>query len=150
MTVKERADPFLSFRFKVEIAGKEVGGFSEVSGLEQEFSVESFRQGGENLHERQLVGPAKFPSRLVLKRGIGDVRELWDWYRKVCEGAVERKTVSIELLDESTPACRWSFRDAVPVKWTGPQLRGAASEVAVETLELIHRGFTPQASSVRR
>jgi len=30
------------------------------------------------------------------------------------------------------------------VKWTGPDLKATASEVAVETLELAHEGLTPQ------
>jgi hypothetical protein len=33
MPVAERKDPYLSFRFLVEIRGLIVGGFSEVSGL---------------------------------------------------------------------------------------------------------------------
>ena len=39
---------------------------------------------------------------------------------------------------------RWNFKDAYPVKWSGPELRGSNTEVAVETLELAHRGLTTQ------
>ena len=44
----------------------------------------------------------------------------------------------------------WDVRDALPVKWTGPQLQAASgTEVATEAIELVHRGITkPTASRV--
>jgi phage tail-like protein len=42
------------------------------------------------------------------------------------------------------PQWRWNFRDAYPVRWSGPDLRAASAEVALETLELAHRGMTKQ------
>jgi phage tail-like protein len=36
---------------------------------------------------------------------------------------------------------RWHFRNAWPVKWEGPHLKAKASEVAIETLELVHEGL---------
>jgi phage tail-like protein len=38
----------------------------------------------------------------------------------------------------------WNITDAYPVKWTGPDLRATSMEVAIETLELAHRGWTEQ------
>jgi len=35
----------------------------------------------------------------------------------------------------------WDVKDALPVKWTGPRLTATSDEVAVETLEFIHRGI---------
>src|SRR4029077_16254277 len=67
-------DPFASFRFAVKIGNADpadrVCGFSEASGLSVETDVETFREGGVNTHEIQLAGPSKFPSKLVLKRGL--------------------------------------------------------------------------------
>jgi len=138
----ERKDPYLSFHFRVVVEGLEVGGFSEVSGLDSETQVETFREGGQNLHEQQLAGPTKFPSRLVLKRGMTNPAVLWSWHQEVRDGRVTRKDVSIILLDSTgKEQRRWSVRQAAPVKWIGPQLRAAASEVAVESLELVHKGF---------
>jgi phage tail-like protein len=141
MATADRHDPVLSFQFSVEIEGVSVAGFSEVSGLDSESAVETFREGGELRFEQQLVGPTKFPSRIVLKRGIADSLELWAWHKDVTSGKVTRKDVSIVLLDSTGNKVRkWIFRGAVPVKWVGPPLRASSSEVAVETLELIHRG----------
>jgi phage tail-like protein len=36
---------------------------------------------------------------------------------------------------------RWNFEQAYPVKWTGPDLRATANEVAFESLEFAHKGL---------
>lgn len=144
-------DPYGAFRFTILIAGTNKGGFNEVSGLVFETEVQTLRAGGINDYEIQLPGPLKFPSRLVLKRGMGDVHYLWDWYCKVAKGEIIRKDIDIKLnsnlgddKDENSgqPMPSWRFKEACPVKWTGPDLRASTSAVAFESLELVHRGFT--------
>jgi phage tail-like protein len=144
MALGERKDPFLSFRFTVEVDQQVVAAFNDVTGLEFETEVETFREGGVNLHEQQLAGPNKFPSRLVLKRGITDDDTLWAWHQEVTQGKISRKDVSILLLDSTgEEQWRWNFRQALPVKWTGPQFRASNAEIAIETLELVHKGLVP-------
>jgi phage tail-like protein len=143
-----RNDPFLGFNFNVEIDSLVVGGFSEVSGMEADTEVTEFREGGVNDYMHKRAGPIKYPSNLVLKRGISDAAGLWSWYADVMQGNIQRKTVSIVLLDASCEEQRrWSFQRAYPVKWTGPSLRATASEVAVESVELAHEGLIPGAPS---
>ena len=138
-----RAEPFTTFRFLVEIEGLVVGGFSEVTGLDIEVEVESYREGGLNTFAHELPGPVRYPARLVLKRGLTEADSFWRWYRDVARGQIARKNGSIVLLDRTgQEAWRWNFTDAYPARWTGPQLRAGASEVAVETVELVHRGLT--------
>jgi phage tail-like protein len=36
---------------------------------------------------------------------------------------------------------RWTFEQAYPVKWSGPQFKADDNAVAVETLELAHEGM---------
>ena len=143
-----RNDPYLAFNFAVEIDSLVVGGFSEVSGMEADTEVQEYREGGLNEYMHKRAGPTKYPSNLVLKRGISDAAGLWSWYADVLQGNIQRKTVSIVLLDS---ACeeqrRWSFQRAYPVKWTGPSLRAVAAEVAVESVELAHEGLLPGAPS---
>ena len=142
MATADRQDPYLSFRFSIEIKGGPVAAFSEVSGLDFESAVETFREGGELGHEHQLAGPTKFPSRIVLKRGVTDSKDLWSWHQDVTRGRVTRKDVSVVLRNSAgEEKWRWSFREAAPVKWVGPQFRASSSEVAIETLELIHKGL---------
>ena len=141
MPVAEREDPYLSFRFLVEIQGLVVGGFSEVSGLQANTEVEEIKEGGVNDYVHKLPKITKYPN-ITLKRGITDLDALWNWHQDVVNGKVERKTVFIILLDsERNEKWRWSFEHAYPVKWTGPDLKADGSTVGVETLELAHNGI---------
>jgi phage tail-like protein len=143
VALADRKDPYLSFRFIVEIDGLVVGGFSEVSGLQVEVEIESYREGGLNEYLHELPGATKYPARLVLKRGFTDSDVLWKWHRDVVQGIVERKNGSIVLFDTAgAEQWRWNFFEAFPVRWVGPDLRGGTAEVAVETLELSHRGLS--------
>jgi phage tail-like protein len=126
----------------VEIDSLVVSGFSEVTGLTFETEVETFREGGENAHEWQLAGPTKFPSRLLLKRGLADADALWSWYRDVMDGSIVRKRVTIMLLNHAgEESWRWVFRDACPVKWSGPEFRADTAAIAFESIELVHKGL---------
>jgi phage tail-like protein len=144
-------DPYASFRFTAEIDGIKAIGFSDVTGLTLESNVETFREGGVNTHEWQLTGPTKFPSRIILKRGLADAEELWSWYQEVMSGSIKRKNVTITLLDYAAyQQWQWVFREACPVKWSGPELRAGTAAVAFESIELVHRGLEPSPRSGRR
>jgi phage tail-like protein len=135
-------DPFRSYNFAVEIEGLVAGGFSEVSGLELDLEVQEYREGGVNGFIHKRAGPAKYVSNIVLKRGVTVNKVLWNWYWDVVQGTIGRKNVSILLMDEAgDERVRWNFEQAYPVKWVGPGLRAVGSEVAVETLELAHKGL---------
>ncbi len=136
-----RSDPFLGFRFRVEIDGLEVGGFSEVSGLQVETEVKEYREGGVNDFIHKLAGPTRYPANLNLKHGlITDV--LWQWAASVRKGEISPKLVTIHLLDMTGGAVvSWTFADAYPVKWSGPDLRAESNTVAIESVELVHKGM---------
>ena len=144
-------DPYASFRFQVELESLVVSGFNEVTGLAAETDVESFREGGVNTHEHQLAGPSKFPSKLVLKRGLADADALWSWYQEILAGQITRKNVTIKLLDHAgEEKWQWVFKQAFPTKWSGPDFRAGTAEVAFESIELVHRGFDPGSKSGKK
>jgi phage tail-like protein len=89
-----------------------------------------------------VAGPVRYPANLVLRRGLTDARALWEWQHDAATGSVKRRSGSIVLLnDAGEEAWRWNFVDAYPVRWTGPELRAGSATVAVEALELAHRGL---------
>jgi len=143
--VRHPADPYTAFRFLVSFDADDhtvIGGFSDVSGLAAESEVETFREGGVNGCERQLAGATKFSSRIVLKRGMADQLHLWRWYVDVMQGAIRRRDVRIVVLpDHGEQGLRWTFLQACPVKWTGPELHATTSAVAFESIELVHKGL---------
>ncbi len=141
MTLAQRVDPYMGFRFLVEIQGLIVAGFTEVTGLQAETEFEEIKEGGVNDHIHKLPKLTKYPN-ITLKRGITDSDVLWKWHQEVVSGHFKRKDGFIVLLDSvGDEKWRWFFSDAYPVKWTGPDLKTDSSTVAVETLELAHNGI---------
>ena len=137
-----RLDPYLGVNFFVEIDGLVAGGFREVHGLESNVEVKEFAEGGVNGYLHKLPGETRYPN-LVLSRGLTDVDTLWGWYDDVTRGVVQRRNITVLLLDnQRQPAMWWNVRDALPVKWVGPRLdANGGNEVAAESIELVHRGI---------
>ncbi len=143
-----RTDPYAPFNFLVEIEGLVVGGFSEVSGLQVETQVQEYPEGGQNEYVHKLPGPARYPSNLVLKRGLTDIQTLWTWHQEVISGSTVRRNGTIYLLDrQGQQAMWWNFKEAFPIKWSGPDLRADSNTVAMESIELVHRGLSRPAVS---
>ena len=137
-----RNDPFNSFNFFVEIEGIFAGGFAECGGLEIETETATYREGGVNDFEHTFIGPVK-SGPLVLKRGLTLVDSMWLWFQETTRGNVVRKNGTIYLLNKMhIPVVWWNFKEAVPVKWTGPDLNASSSEVAFTSVELAHRGLS--------
>lgn len=142
MSASGRTDPYLDFRFVVEIESLIAGGFSEVTGLERELQTEEYDEGGVNTHTHSLRSGVTHPN-LVLRRGLTDSATLWEWLERSAEGPVDRKTVVLFLLDSrGEPSVGWAFSDAYPVKWSGPEFRAESGSVAIESLELTHTGLS--------
>lgn len=143
MVLGTRSDPYFGFNFLVEIQSLTLGGFSEVSGLEAEMEVYDYQEGGVNHYTHRLPGPAKYSSNLLLQRGVVDSDALWYWYDATVRGQINRQNGSVILLNAAQEAVkRWNFSAAYPVKWSGPELKASGAEVAVERLELAHRGIS--------
>lgn len=143
-----RLDPHLGNNFFVEVDGLLVGSFSAVRGLQSEVRMTEHEEGGVNGYLHQFPGQASYP-RLELSRGITELDTLYDWHARVCRGDFERRDVTVLLLDRRRlPVMWWNIRAALPVKWVGPDLDASRSaQVAVESVELVHRGIAKPALS---
>ena len=112
-----RNDPYRKFNFIVEIDGIASSGFSSVDGLESANEVVDYREGHEMITVRKLPGLTKF-SNITLKRGFTNNRDLWEWRKKVLDGATERRNGSIVVLNEAREQVfRLNFREAWPCRW---------------------------------
>lgn len=140
MATGQRVDPYGNFNFLVEIDGIARAAFSDVSGFDTTIDVTEYREGGENTTPRKLPGQAKY-SNIVLKWGLTQDRELYDWVLQTVQGDIQRKNGSIVALDSAgNEVVRWNFRNAWPAKWDGPDYTAKGNDVAIETLELAHEG----------
>jgi phage tail-like protein len=141
MPPAKRDDPYKNFNFLVEIDGVARAAFSEVSGLGSETAVIEYRAGGESNAVRKLPGLTKY-TNIVLRRGVTQDAELWNWHKAIVDGNADRRNGAIVLLDDSrTPVVRWKFFNGWISKWEGPALNAKGSDVAIETLEIAHEGL---------
>ena len=133
----------LGFKFYLEMAGVISAEFLGMSGLTVSREVTEVIEGGTNDFTYKLGGHIKFEN-IVLKNGIAYNRDLWDWFTVgLYDGKVKRKNISIILGNgEHKKVKQWDVYAAFPVKWSGPELDVKVSDVAVETLELAHHGFS--------
>jgi len=142
MVSPTRNDPFTIGRFTVNIDGIVAGAFSEVSGLDASIDVIDYREGNSKLPTEQKLPGLAHVSNVVLKRGLTSDLSLWQWFAAVMSGVIERRNLSITLLDQADkPVLVWRLRNAWPCKWVGPALNASSSDVAIETLELTHEGL---------
>jgi phage tail-like protein len=136
----QRVDPYMNFNFLVEIDGIARAAFHDCTGFDSTIDVVEHREGGENTTTRKLPGITKY-SNIVLKWGVTDDPDLYNWHRTAVDGNVQRRNGSIVLLDrEGQERVRWNFVNAWPCKWDGPDFNAEGNDVAIETLELAHEG----------
>jgi len=143
-TDARKKDPFRGFRFLVQIGGITSAGFREVSGLDIATDTVDYREGDDpRLTISKLPGLRKY-ANLILKRGITDDKQLWEWRNKILKGEIQdtRKSIQIILQDiDGNATAEWHCLEAWPSSWSGPHFNATASEVAIETLEISHEGL---------
>jgi len=136
-----RVDPYRNFNFLLEIEGITQAGFSDCTGFGASTDPIEYREGGDNKTVRKLPGLTKF-NNVTLKWGLTDSRELYEWYRDIVNGKIERKNGSIVCLDtEGTEKVRWNFFNAWPTKWDAPDFSAKGNDVAIDSLDLACEGL---------
>ena len=138
-----RERPYSQFNYLVDLGTGDTdsaqAGFSEVSGLGVEVNIAEYRNGNEkNNAVRKITGSYKVPD-VTLKRGVIGATDLYEWLDQVRAGDQEApRDITIQLLaeDRSGPVVTWKLSTARPIKYTGPTLNGAGTEIAVEELVL--------------
>jgi phage tail-like protein len=136
-------DPLGSYNFLVECGGILRAGFSECTGLASETDPMDYREGNEDITVRKLPGLKKF-GNITLKRGVAvGQQDFFEWRKSAMDGDIDRRDISIILQDEKrTEQVRYNLTNAWPLKWTGPEFKASANEIAIETLEVVHEGVS--------
>lgn len=137
-----RTDPLVSFHFGVDLGGKAIGYFTECSGLGSETEIIEQKVVSENGQEVILKLPGRLKwENVVLKRGITEALDIWDWRQEVIDGGVDaaRMNGSIVMYDqEGGEVARWNFENGWPSKVTGPQPKADSNEIGIEELTITH------------
>lgn len=116
--------------------------FSEVSGLESEFEEITYRAGDSPIFTKMKMPGLRKAGDVTLKKGIfkGD-KKMWEWLNGVKLNTIERKVITISLLDESNnPVTTWEVVNAWPKKITVEGFKADGNTAAIETLVLAHEG----------
>jgi phage tail-like protein len=131
---------FTDHYFKISVPGLDIGMFRECGGLTMEFDVFEWAEGGNNEFVHHLPGRLRYPY-LSLTRGMTDQDALQKWFWQTRQQA-ELKEVTIELHTPAGDTTRaWTFGDAFPVRWSGPQVAAHGENVALESLDIAHSGL---------
>jgi len=131
-------DPYRAYNFKLMIQGVTEGHFTECSGLGIKVQVIKYREGGTNQVIHCIPGPVEYAD-ITLRYGLTASRDLWEWLMTAVQGKVDRKNVSILLLDSDGVAevMRWDLVNAWIAEWRGSVLNAMQREVAIESLTLV-------------
>ena len=135
--------PLPKFHFQVQWGGTKIG-FTEVTGLEVTTEKIEYRDGAsKEYHKIRMPGMQTFGD-LTLKRGVFAAdNEFYAWWNTVALNTVERRDITISLLNEShDPVVVWKVKKAWPTKVTSTDLNASGNETAIETLVLTHEGLT--------
>jgi phage tail-like protein len=142
VSVTREEEPLVSFNFGVEVMGKVVGYFTEVSGLGSETEVTEHKVVGPSGQQvvRKVAGRLKWDN-ITLKRGITSNLDIWNWRKEVELGNVDaaRANGSIIMYDQTgSEVARWNFEKAWPSKCSGPSPKADSNEIGVEELIIVH------------
>jgi len=142
--VQDNIWPLPKFYFSVEFGDDKEVNFQEVSGLDTETQIIEYRHGNS-----PVFSPIKMPGlakvgNVTFKKGVFvNDNKFWDWYNEIKMNTIARRSVIINLLDETgAPKMSWSLANAWPTKITGTDLKSDGNEVAVETLEVAFEVLT--------
>ncbi|MGB3444409.1 MAG: phage tail protein [Actinophytocola sp.] len=134
----------LANRFVVSMSGKseyDLGSWTKAEGLDVAWDIAEYRMGDGGNDRLYFPGNTKY-TNVKLIRGVSEETEKvrqWlnknSWEMEVFAGSIQLFTTAAKKVTE------WSLRDVMPAKWSITTFDAGASQVAMETLELVHRGF---------
>ncbi|HEX9435852.1 MAG TPA: phage tail protein [Candidatus Limnocylindria bacterium] len=130
-------DPYRAYNFRLDIQGVTVGHFVKCSGLGIRIDAIRYQEGGGNI-VHQIPGRIEHEP-VTLEYGLTQSTELWTWFMTGVQGKVERRNVSIVMLDpdDITPVLQWDLINAWPSEWRGAPLDALAREIAIESMTLV-------------
>jgi phage tail-like protein len=134
-------DPYRAYNFKLIIQGVAEGHFVECTGMSVSVHAIRYQEGGGNVVHR-IPGPTEYGD-ITLRYGLTSSPDLWNWFRASAEGQVDRRNVSIVMLDTdgATEVLRWNLVRAWPSQWRGAPLDALGREVAIESLTLVYESL---------
>jgi phage tail-like protein len=132
-------DPYPAYNFKLSVQGVVQAHFTAVRRVRVKLHRTLYREAGMNAVVRAIPGQVEY-STAEFCYGLTDSTELVDWLFTAVHGQVQRRNVSLAMLNAAGNAevRRWDFIDAWPCEWIGAPLDAMGQELAIETLSLAY------------
>jgi phage tail-like protein len=138
-------DAIANYAYQLEIGGRPIAQFKEVSGLSSEVQVIEHKEnkagGIPVLHK--LPGWRK-DGDITLKHGVTKDTMMWKWIKEVHDGKIDsaRSDGSVVLYDyERGEILRFNFFKAWPTKVSIGSLQAGGSEILIQECVLAHEGL---------
>ncbi len=130
-------DPYRAYNFKLIDHGLVQAAFTRVEGLGVVVKRALYRAGGENSVVRSIPMQTYYPP-VKFWYGETDSDELMRWLFTAVNGKVERRDISLALLNEAGTAHvrRWDFFGAWPCEWHGTALDALGDEFAIDCMTI--------------
>jgi phage tail-like protein len=131
-------DPYRAYNFKLEIEGVTQGHFTECSGLGAKVEAIRYREAGNSQVVNHIPGFVEY-TPVTLRYGLTDSQELWNWFMSAARGQVERRNISLVLLDAdgTTEVARWNLNNAWVSEWQAAPLDALRHEIAIESMVIV-------------
>jgi phage tail-like protein len=127
-------DPQQRFRFKLEIGPVEFGA-KNVSGLETELEVTTYREGGYG-KTHKLPG-IESTGTLTIEKGAFDNIDMYNMVKDALNNQDFRQDITIVEQNRLGVGVRqWKVSEAWASKFTAPEYDAESSEVATESIEI--------------
>jgi len=142
----EEEEPIQSYVFLVQAKGVNLGYFMSLEGLEIDVDVVEHLVVNEKGQQvvRKLPGRLRYGD-VKLKKGYLANSTLNDWIESVVLGNVDRRNITITLLDPSYKAIRrWNCSDCWPKAWKMGKLSGKGSNTLLEEFTFVMDSFTEE------
>lgn len=125
----------------------EVSGLSVESPVAGDGGVQGSSKGG--ARTRQATPTSEKFTNVTVKLVATTDKDLYSWYKNcntndsgASQWSSNRKAASVSAYDQAgAMQARWEVKNAYPCKYEGPSFTAADSNMANETLELVHEGI---------
>jgi len=131
-------DPYRSYNFKLVIQGVTEGHFTECTNMSIKIDAIRYREGGQSQVVHRIPGQVEYGD-ITLKYGLTSSSELWTWLMSGVKGKVERKNVSIVMLESDgvSEVLRWDLVNAWVSEWRGAPLDALGRQLAIESVTIV-------------
>lgn len=140
----DRYGPYRNSRYLLEIDDRIQAGFSEATIPSNTTEATEYREGNEAPTVRKLWSLNQYENLTLQWGTTDDSIAIFEWRQMVEQGQVDaaRRDIAVIVLDEEgEQGPRWEFIKAWPINYDAPDLNATDSQVAIESIEIVHEGM---------